>query len=54
MKQLQEDADEAVEYTEMMNEANSSISGADGSAYITMFTTTSTSGILRRQYFDEA
>jgi hypothetical protein len=54
MKELQSEADDIVEYTETMDEINSAISGADGSAYMAIFTTSSTSGVPPEKYFAEA
>lgn len=54
MKILQNEADDIVEFTETMNEVNTSINQADGSAYMAIFTTSSTSGVPPKKYFDDA
>lgn len=54
MKVLQGDANDVVEYTETMNEVNACINGADGSAYMAIFVTSSTSQTPPQKYFDEA
>eukprot|EP00531_Pseudo-nitzschia_arenysensis_P010996 CAMPEP_0116135228 /NCGR_PEP_ID=MMETSP0329-20121206/11080_1 /TAXON_ID=697910 /ORGANISM="Pseudo-nitzschia arenysensis, Strain B593" /LENGTH=216 /DNA_ID=CAMNT_0003630017 /DNA_START=105 /DNA_END=755 /DNA_ORIENTATION=+ len=54
MKTLQEEADDIVEYTETMNEVNAALVGADGSAYMAIFTESSTSGVPPKKYFDDA
>ncbi len=54
MKILQGEADDIVEYTETMNEINAALVGADGSAYMAIFTETSTSGVPPKKYFEDA
>ena len=54
MKILQAEADDIVEYTEIMNEVNSALVGADGSAYMAIFTGTSTSGVPESKYYGDA
>jgi len=54
MKVLQEESSDIVEYTETMNEVNACINGADGSAYMAIFVTSSTSYTPPQKYFDEA
>lgn len=54
MKMMQPEADDIVEYTEMMNEINASLVGADGSAYMAIFTGSSTSGVPKEKYYDDA
>ena len=54
MKALQQEAEDIVEYTEVMNEINSALVGADGSAYMAIFTESSTSGVPPKKYFDDA
>lgn len=54
MKVLMERADDVVEYTETMNEVNKSIQQADGSAYMAIFVTTSTSYTPPAKYFGDA
>lgn len=54
MKVLQEDATDVVEFTETMNEVNACINGADGSAYMAIFVTSSTSQTPPEKYFDDA
>ena len=57
MKVLQETEkaaiDNIVEYTETMDEVNAAINGADGSAYMAIFVTTSTSQTPPQKYFDD-
>ena len=54
MKALEERADDFIEYTEMSNEVIKSISQADGSAYMSIFVTSSTSYTPPQKYFDDA
>jgi hypothetical protein len=54
MKLLQEEADDIVEYTETMNEINAAINGADGSAYMAIFVSSSSSSTPPQRYFDDA
>jgi hypothetical protein len=57
MKVLLEDEDrveDVVEYTETVNEVNQSIQQADGSAYMAIFATTSTSYTPSEKYFADA
>jgi len=54
MKIVQAQASDIVEYTETMNEVNACINGADGSAYMAIFVTSSTSYTPPQKYFDEA
>lgn len=54
MKVLMERADDVVEYTETMNEVDKSIQQADGSAYMAIFVTTSTSYTPPAKYFGDA
>lgn len=54
MKILQAEADDIVEFTETMNEVNAALVGADGSAYMAIFTGTSTSGVPSEKYFGDA
>jgi hypothetical protein len=54
MKLLQTEADDIVEYTETMNEINAAINGADGSAYMAIFVSSSSSSTPPQRYFDDA
>jgi len=54
MKILQNQASDIIEYTETMNEVNACINGADGSAYMAIFVTSSTSQVPPQKYFDDA
>jgi hypothetical protein len=54
MKSLQEETDDIVEYTETMNEINAAINGADGSAYMAIFVSSSSSTTPPQQYFSDA
>ncbi len=54
MKILQAEAEDIVEYTETMNEVNAALVGADGSAYMAIFTGTSTSGVPESKYYGDA
>jgi hypothetical protein len=54
MKTMQEEAADIVEYTETMNEVNAALVGADGSAYMAIFTEYSTSGVPKEKYFGDA
>ena len=54
MKILQDAADDIVEYTETMNEINAALIGADGSAYMAIFTEASTSGVPPAKYYGDA
>lgn len=51
---MQNEAEDIVEYTETMNEVNAALQGADGSAYMAIFTVTSTSGVPPEKYFGDA
>jgi hypothetical protein len=46
--------DDIVEFSELSEELNSSIQQADGSAYMAIFTTSSTSGVHPQRYFEDA
>lgn len=54
MKTLAEKADDIVEYTELSREIEQCIEQADGSAYMAIFVTTSTSYTPPSKYFDDA
>jgi hypothetical protein len=54
MNTLSERADDFVEFTEVANEVNKSIQLADGSAYMAIFVTTSTSQTPPSKYFGDA
>lgn len=54
MKVLRDEATDVVEFTETMNEINACINGADGSAYMAIFVTSSTSQTPPQKYFDDA
>jgi len=54
MKAMSEEADDVVEYTETMNEVDKCIQQADGSAYMAIFVTTSTSYTPPAKYFGDA
>jgi hypothetical protein len=54
MKSLQEETDDIVEYTETMDEIITAINGADGSAYMAIFVSSSSSSTPPEQYFREA
>lgn len=54
MKTMQSEAEDIVEYTETMNEINAALVGADGSAYMAIFTGTSTSGVPEEKYYADA
>jgi hypothetical protein len=54
MRSLQEEADDLVEFTETMTDVEASIQQADGSAYMAIFVTTSTSGTPPEKYFKDA
>ena len=54
MNTLSERADDFVEYTEVSNEVLKSIQQADGSAYMAIFVTTSTSQTPPSKYFGDA
>ena len=53
MKTMQPEAEDVVEYTETMNEINASLVGADGSAYMAIFTGSSTSGVPEEKYYED-
>ncbi|KAG7342586.1 hypothetical protein IV203_017828 [Nitzschia inconspicua] len=46
--------DDIVEFNELAEELVAAINQADGSAYMAIFTTTSTSGVPSQRYYDEA
>mmetsp|Transcript_6607 Transcript_6607/g.14958 ORF Transcript_6607/g.14958 Transcript_6607/m.14958 type:complete len:207 (-) Transcript_6607:1229-1849(-) len=54
MKALAERADDIVEYTELSREIEQTIEQADGSAYMAIFTSTSTSYTPPEKYFKDA
>jgi len=54
MSTLSERADDFVEYTELSNEVLKSIQQADGSAYMAIFVTTSTSQTPPSKYFEDS
>ena len=54
MRALSERADDIVEYTETMNEVDKCIQQADGSAYMAIFVTTSSSSTPPAKYFADA
>jgi len=54
MKALAERADDIVEYTELSREIEQTIEQADGSAYMAIFVTTSTSYTPSAKYFKDA
>lgn len=54
MKTLAENADDIVEYTELSREIEQCIEQADGSAYMAIFVTTSTSYTPPAKYFSDA
>ena len=54
LKALNERADDIVEYTELSNEVEKSIQQADGSAYMAIFVTTSSSSTPPSKYFGDA
>lgn len=54
MKILSDRADDIVEYTEVSQEVEKTIQQADGSAYMAIFTTTSTSYTPPEKYFKDA
>jgi len=54
MKALGERADDIVEYTELAREIEQTIEQADGSAYMSIFVTTSTSYTSPEKYFKDA
>lgn len=54
MAALEDRADDFIEYKEMSNEVITSINQADGSAYMSIFVTTSTSYTPPQKYFDDA
>jgi len=54
MNVLSDKADDFVEYTELSNEVIKSINQADGSAYMAIFVTTSTSQTPPSKYFGDA
>uniref|UniRef100_A0A7R9ZSG4 Uncharacterized protein n=2 Tax=Craspedostauros australis TaxID=1486917 RepID=A0A7R9ZSG4_9STRA len=54
MKTLMEEADDIVEYTETMAEIEKCVQQADGSAYMAIFVTTSTSYTPPAKYFGDA
>eukprot|EP00804_Cyclotella_cryptica_P018294 CCRYP_017674-RA/>CCRYP_017674-RA protein AED:0.02 eAED:0.02 QI:175/1/1/1/1/1/2/1281/275 len=54
LRVLGEDVDDIVEYTELVTEIERSIQQADGSAYMAIFTVTSTSGVPSAKYFNDA
>lgn len=53
MKALQDRADDFIEFTETSEEVIKSINQADGSAYMAIFVTTSTSYTPPKKYFDD-
>ena len=55
MRSLQAEVDDdIVEFTEAMTEIEQAIQQADGSAYMAIFVTTSTSGVPPEKYFNDA
>lgn len=55
MRSLQDEAEvDLVEFAEAMTEIEQSIQQADGSAYMAIFVTTSTSGVPPEKYFKDA
>lgn len=53
MKSLEDRADDFIEFTETSDEVIKSINQADGSAYMAIFVTTSTSYTPPKKYFDD-
>jgi hypothetical protein len=53
MKALEDRADDFIEFTETSNEVITSINQADGSAYMSIFVTSSTSYTPPKKYFDD-
>lgn len=53
MKALEDRADDFIEYTEMSEEVVKSINQADGSAYMAIFVTSSTSYTPPKKFFDD-
>jgi hypothetical protein len=54
MKAMEDRADDFIEFTETSEEVIKSINQADGSAYMAIFVTTSTSYTPPKKYFDDA
>ncbi|KAL7502077.1 hypothetical protein ACHAWX_000448, partial [Stephanocyclus meneghinianus] len=54
LRVLGEYVDDIVEYTDLVTEIERSIQQADGSAYMAIFTVTSTSGVPPAKYFKDA
>lgn len=54
MKTLSVNADDIVEYLELSTEIEKQIEQADSSAYMAIFTTSSTSGVPPEKYFKDA
>jgi hypothetical protein len=52
--ELADDLDDIVEFNELSEELVAAIQQADGSAYMAIFTTTSTSGVPAQKYFEDA
>jgi hypothetical protein len=50
----QGDVDDIVEFSELAEELVAAINQADGSAYMAIFTTSSTSGVPPQRYYDDA
>jgi len=51
---LRDSADDIVEFTELKNELESAIQSADGSSYMAIFVTTSSSSTPPQKYFEDA
>ena len=54
MKILSQEADDLVEFTEAANEVEQCVQQADGSSYMAIFVTTSSSGTPPEKYFSDA
>ena len=54
LRTLLNEADDVVEFRETMEEINAALVGADGSAYMAIFTETSTSGVPKEKYYADA
>jgi len=53
LKLLSSEADDLVEYNEAAEEFNAALTGAEGSAYMAIFTESSTSGVPASKYFKD-
>jgi hypothetical protein len=54
MRSLQDEAEDLVDFTELQTEIETSIQQANGSAYMAIFVSTSTSGVPPEKYFRDA